>query len=163
MKATLTVPPANEPLTLSEAKLHLRVDLNDDDALIDALIVAAREQAEFLTGQRLITQTWEVELVAGEHMGLEGLLPIQSITSTSPYALDEHWPPTLISTEAATITLVCGFGGAGAVPKSIRQWMLLRIGALYEHRESLSIATGITALPHGVADGLLDPWRVPRL
>lgn len=163
MKASLTVPPANEPLTLSEARLHLRVDLDDDNALIEALIVAAREQAEFLTGQRLITQTWEIELVAGERMGLEGLLPIQSITSTSPYTLDGHWPPTLISIEAATITLVCGFGDIETVPKSIRQWMLLRIGTLYEHRESLGIATDITALPHGVADGLLDPWRVPRL
>ncbi len=55
MRATLTVPPAGEPLTLAEAKLHLRVDLSDDDALITALISAAREQAEFLTGQRLIT------------------------------------------------------------------------------------------------------------
>ena len=95
MKATLTVPPAGEPLTLAEAKPHLRVDLNDDDALITALISAAREQVEFLTGQRLITQTWELELAAGERCMLEGLLPIQSLSSTSPYTLDGRWPPTL--------------------------------------------------------------------
>ena len=161
MRASLTVPPAGEPLTLAEAKLHLRVDLNDDDALITALISAAREQVEFLTGQRLITQTWELELAAGERGGLEGLLPIQSLTSASAYNLDGRWPPTLTTPQAATVTVICGFGNAQAVPSSIRQWMLLRIGTWYEQREALVSGTA-SELPRGFADALLDPWRVPR-
>jgi uncharacterized phiE125 gp8 family phage protein len=55
-------PPATEPITLDEAKAHLRVDLTDDDALITALIVAARQYAESETGRSLITQSWRLVL-----------------------------------------------------------------------------------------------------
>jgi uncharacterized phage protein (predicted DNA packaging) len=39
-----------EPLTLSEAKIHLRVDGEDEDALISSLITASREVVENYTG-----------------------------------------------------------------------------------------------------------------
>lgn len=55
-------PPSTEPITLGEAKAHLRVDLTDDDALITALIVAARQYAESETGRSLITQSWRLIL-----------------------------------------------------------------------------------------------------
>ena len=57
MQTQLT-PPAAEPLTLAEAKLHLRVDadITDDDSLITALIVTARQQAEHRTGRSLVSQ-----------------------------------------------------------------------------------------------------------
>ena len=51
--------PATEPIDLATAKLHCRVDGTDEDTLIAALIVAAREQAEHETGRALVTQTWE--------------------------------------------------------------------------------------------------------
>ncbi|WP_175837097.1 head-tail connector protein [Burkholderia anthina] len=57
-----TVPPEVEPITLDEAKLHLRVDIDDDDTLITALIVAARQFAESLTGRSFVTQTWQLTL-----------------------------------------------------------------------------------------------------
>ena len=58
MSLKQTVAPTTEPITAAEAKLHLRVDIGDDDALIDTLIVAARDQAEVFTGRQLITATW---------------------------------------------------------------------------------------------------------
>ncbi|SFB02743.1 phage conserved hypothetical protein, phiE125 gp8 family [Collimonas sp. OK607] len=45
-----------------EAKLHLRVDFADDDALITALISAARQAAETLTGRQIITARWKMVL-----------------------------------------------------------------------------------------------------
>lgn len=47
-----------EPITLEQAKLHLRVDFSDDDALILALITAARERAELVTGRALVKGSW---------------------------------------------------------------------------------------------------------
>jgi uncharacterized phiE125 gp8 family phage protein len=58
MALTRTDGPDVEPVSLVEAKAHLRVDISDDDALIGALIVAAREMAEAITRRALITQTW---------------------------------------------------------------------------------------------------------
>ena len=52
-------PPAVEPLTLQEAKDHLRVDHTDDDSLIDPMIKTARMYAEGKTRRALITQTWD--------------------------------------------------------------------------------------------------------
>ena len=50
--------PAVEPLTLAEAKLHLRVDIPDDDALISALITSVRQYAETITRRAFIQQVW---------------------------------------------------------------------------------------------------------
>ena len=58
MGLELITAPATEPVTLAEAKAHLRVDAADEDALITRLIAAAREQAERLTGRAFIAQSW---------------------------------------------------------------------------------------------------------
>lgn len=57
MGLQLVTPPALEPVTLSQAKTHLRVDFDDDDAAIAMFISAARERVEDITYSRLITQT----------------------------------------------------------------------------------------------------------
>lgn len=165
MNRSQTVAPATEPVGLAEAKLHLRVDTSQDDDLIEALIATAREQAEYLTGQRLITQTWELELSAGESVSLWGLVPLQSVSSTisANISVDANWPPTATANLADTVTITCGFGDADDVPRSIRQWMLLRIGALYEQREAVvSGVASLQALPRPVGDALLDPYCLPR-
>ena len=58
LRLTLTAPPSVEPITLAEAKVFLRVDISNDDALIAALVTAAREACERFTGRVLVTQTW---------------------------------------------------------------------------------------------------------
>lgn len=54
--------PATEPISTAEAKLFLRVDTSDDDALIASLITAAREYVETLLWRSLITQTLRLDL-----------------------------------------------------------------------------------------------------
>lgn len=58
------VGPAAEPLSVAEAKLHSRVEVLDDDALIARLIVAMRQRAEVRLRRRLLTQTWDLSLDA---------------------------------------------------------------------------------------------------
>ena len=42
MALVLTAVPAAEPISLADAKAHLRIDGSDEDALLTALIAAAR-------------------------------------------------------------------------------------------------------------------------
>lgn len=64
LQVKVVTAPAVEPITLTEAKLHCKVDLTTDDDLITPLIVAAREEIERRTWRALITQTLELVLSA---------------------------------------------------------------------------------------------------
>lgn len=100
MGLILITPPATEPLTLLQAKNHLRLedDVNDDDALVSALIVAAREYAEVYTARALITQQWQLVMddfprarLYGERVPREFRLPkpaLQSVESITYLASD---------------------------------------------------------------------------
>ncbi len=48
----------NEPVSVIEAKEYCRVDIDDDDALIQRLVGAARRRVEKETGMALTTQSW---------------------------------------------------------------------------------------------------------
>jgi uncharacterized phiE125 gp8 family phage protein len=188
MSLTLITAPASEPVTITEAKLHLRVDGTDDDTLITALIQAAREQAEHQVGRALITQTWERVLDAFPpaeiELGMPPVIGISSVTyidtaaasqvmDSADYTLDadrlpgwllpaygEDWPNTLDTTNAVRVRFVAGYGAAADVPAGIRSWILLRIGTLYKHREEISAGVSVAELPSGYVDRLLDPYRV---
>jgi uncharacterized phiE125 gp8 family phage protein len=55
-------PPYAEPIHLDEMKLHLRVDVTADDALITSQIRTAREIAETFTQRQLVAATWKRNL-----------------------------------------------------------------------------------------------------
>lgn len=85
MALRLVTPPASEPLTLAEAKDHLRVTHNAEDNLLAAYVSAARQACEGYQRRSYITQTWELALDAfpSAHAGEIELPrpPIQSVTS----------------------------------------------------------------------------------
>lgn len=181
-----TTPPAAEPISLSEAKLHCRVDGDAEDALITALIVAARGMAENQTGRALVTQQWKQTFdafpVAAIALDKSPLASVQSVKyydaagvlqtlAGSAYtvhtsglaglvapAAGTAWPGTQDRPEAVEIAFTAGYGNAAAVPQEIKQWMLLQIGHWYARRESAGET--MDALPF--VDALLDPYRVVR-
>jgi uncharacterized phiE125 gp8 family phage protein len=86
MALKLYTGPTVEPVTLEEAKLHLRVDdpstsSGADDNVIRDLITAARLDIETLSMHALITQTWDLYLDAfpGSEIQLP-MPPVQSVT-----------------------------------------------------------------------------------
>jgi uncharacterized phiE125 gp8 family phage protein len=54
--------PAEEPITLDEAKLFAHVDHGAEDDLIDSLIGAGRRRCEKVSWRALVTQTWLLTL-----------------------------------------------------------------------------------------------------
>lgn len=191
MTLKLITAPATEPVTASEAKSHLRVDTTADDTLIGTLITAARQHVENHLRRALITQTWELVMdafPAGDVIRLPRP-PLVSVTSikytdvagsestfsSAAYVVDtdstkgrvvlksgESWPSdTLAAANGVRVRYVAGYGSAAAVPNPIRQAILLLIGTLYENRESVLVAQGVTVaqLPFGV-EALLMPYRI---
>jgi hypothetical protein len=55
---TMVTPPALEPVSLTTAKLHCRVDFDDDDAYITALVTAARQKCESYLTRSFVTTAW---------------------------------------------------------------------------------------------------------
>ncbi len=62
MGLQITTAPDQEPVTLEDAKLHLRVDHDVEDVLITRYIRSARLWVEDYTHRKLITQTAELTL-----------------------------------------------------------------------------------------------------
>jgi uncharacterized phiE125 gp8 family phage protein len=87
MSSILLTPPAVEPLTLDEAKAYLRVEHNDEDESIAALITAARLQVEAQTRRALITQCWRLSLDAWPESGVVSVrpAPLQSLIAARVY------------------------------------------------------------------------------
>ena len=164
------------PVTLQEAKTHLRVDHSDEDALINILVQAATEMAELHTNRSFITQTRQMKfdnfpcvditIQNGPLISISGTDTASSpntlgITyydedealqtlSASAYWVDsssniarivvkESWPGTYVMPNAVTVTYTAGYGAASDVPAAIKQAILLILGHLYEHRESVSV------------------------
>ena len=94
---TLVTPPSVEPITLTEAKLYLRVTHAAEDALITSLIAAARQWVETYTRRALCTQTWDLRY-AGFPDRWRALVvphaPLQSVTSIT-YIDDDEVMQTL--------------------------------------------------------------------
>lgn len=128
------------PVSLADAKNHLKIDGNTEDAWVQGAIRAACEASEHETGRRWITQTWEVIYDAFPDSAIElGLSPAQSVVSVKyldqagqeqtvapeAYVLDaDHalgvgfvlpaagygWPATADSANAVRVRFTVGYG-----------------------------------------------------
>jgi len=173
MIAKQTVAPTAEPVTLTEAKTHLRVDVTDDDVLITSLIASARQYVEQIARRALVTQTWRLSIQEFPASGVIILPkpPLQSVTSitytditgttstvdSNTYTVDtdsepgrvvlkygESWPSaSLANTNPVQVTFVAGYGAPSAVPEYWKQAILLLVGHWYENREGVAVTGAI--------------------
>jgi len=100
---TETVAPTAYPVTLVEAKAHLRVDISDDDTLITSMIAAATDFCEAYTGRSFVPRTYRADL-RGFYFGNLPKRPIISISSVKYY--DTGSPETLTTWAATNYQLV---------------------------------------------------------
>jgi len=70
-----------EPLLLTDAKSHLAVSITDDDTLITALITAARQRAESITGRTLVASTYTYWLDSFPYLWYEQCAPARNSIS----------------------------------------------------------------------------------
>ena len=76
------------PVTLAEAKEHVRVYHNDDDAYIEALIGVCTEFTETVTGRTLVRREVTVRTAFPQGAGLSAMIgfdrvPVDSVTSVA--------------------------------------------------------------------------------
>ena len=84
-KLVLSSAPTKEPISLLEAKVFCRIELEEksEDDLVNGLITAARQYAEEVTRRAFITQTWKLYLddwPSGDYISIP-LPPLQSVSS----------------------------------------------------------------------------------
>ena len=176
MTTALITKPALEPVTLSEAKSHLRVESTDEDALIGELIEVARGYVERIVGIQLITQSWrqyEDCWPLTKCLNLK-VRPVQSVSSITIYAADGT--PTVISPidyqldnisdlprlyleehpspgqtlNGIEIDIIAGFGDTGIdVPDTLKRAILLLVAHWYEFRGAVSPRDQPVSIPPG--------------
>ncbi|KQZ12405.1 hypothetical protein ASD50_11620 [Mesorhizobium sp. Root552] len=179
-----TVAPANMPVSLSEAKAHLRVEHDDQDDLITAQIKAATAWLDGyagLLGRALITQTWQQEFGRFADRLPLPVSPVIAIVSVSYFdagnvqqVLDpglydlfadargahvalrpgQSWPASFRRTDAVSVTFTAGYGAAADVPEPIRQAILLIVQRLFDGADT-EIDSAIERTVHA----LIAPYR----
>jgi uncharacterized phiE125 gp8 family phage protein len=191
MALVLVTPAAAEPISVAEAKAHLRLDGTADDVLIASLILTSRLHIEAALGLALITQGWKLVLDRWPKIASIALpiRPVQDVTAVRVLAADgtpevvspagyfvdgENLPPRLVrqaisypepgrAAAGIEIAFTAGYGDVPeSVPEPIRHALLLLVAHWYEHRDPIEIGAPETAIPRAVSE-LLMPYRVPRL
>jgi uncharacterized phiE125 gp8 family phage protein len=179
-------------VSLDDAKAYLKLDTDDEDALVTTLVTAARLHVEGTTGRALLNQSWRLVLDDWPSVGLVRLPvgPLQSLTAITAYDIngdpvtlstdgvlwDAQAAPTLLylpagfgdavilrPLQAIEIDYVAGYGPDPAdVPATLRQALLLLVAYWFEHRDAVVLAGSGSVIPSGF-DQLVGAYRSIRL
>jgi len=132
MGLRLITPPAEEPVTLAEAKAQLRLEHALDDTTVTALISTARQYVELATWRALVTQTWELSLdgfpVWSVTCPREIQLPKGDVQSVTSVKYDD--PAGVEQTFPASSYIVDGYPPARVVLKRVANWPATNFEAL---------------------------------
>lgn len=180
MSMQMIAEPSVEPVTLDEAKLFMRLDTADDDALVSGLVTASRRLVEQMTRKCLLQQTWQFGFDQWPCNGfvrlpLSPLVMLSSVTVmdatgnriaqtlanfqingliTSPTIQARTALPVPAIRECGIQTdCVMGYGNlASQVPQPLKLAVLMMVSRLYETR-----GLGDSSVPESVLT-LLAPF-----
>jgi uncharacterized phiE125 gp8 family phage protein len=191
MPSILLSPPAIEPVSLAEAKAYLRVEHDDDDDVIAALVAGARIHVEAQTRRALIAQSWRLirdawpdsgriaitpsplrELLAARVYRLDGTTQAIDVAA---FAADMASAPAVLAFAAGALPapgravggieldIEAGYGDAASdVPEPLRQAIRVLVAHWYENRGLIGLGGPVAVLPYGAA-ALIQPYRVLSL
>ena len=187
MKTYQVITPASTyPVSLTEAKSHLKVDTTADDTYIESIIKAATQLSEEYTNRFFIDTV--IEQYASSFAELETLFKskvsvisfvkyydsnntLQTLSDTI-YDAQVRYEPAQIQladgqsypaftkrNDAVEVKYTVGYGAASDVPEIIKQAILLTIGNFYANRESVIVGRMVSELPQN-SKWLLDTYKV---
>lgn len=185
MLLEVTVAPTAEVVSLQEVKDHLRIDTSDDDAVLRAYIVAAREYCEAAINRTLPVATYKLSLQTfdADYRRIRLLKPplvsvasVQFIGSdnqlqtldASNYSVDKDEPGFIRLADGCSwpelgtsgyyrvfVTYSAGYSPS-ACPGAVKHAIKLLVGHYYESREATGEKT--VEIPFAVAS-LLSTQR----
>lgn len=189
MTSFLLAGPAQEPVSLVQAKAHLRVDADAEDGLIESLVTAARIHIEGVTGRALLEQSWRlvrddwpvngiVTLPAGPASAIDEIRTYDTggephIIDLDGVLLDGHGvPPRVIlpgnrpalrTRLGIEIDYIAGFGEHPEdVPADLIQALLTLVAYWYENRDAVLAVGAAGVIPSGF-DRLVANYRRVRI
>jgi len=189
MTAALITGPALEPVSLADVKAHLRIEQDEDDALLAAAIASARIHVEVATRRALIRQNWRVyldEWPKGRAIELP-VAPVISVNAVTFYDIvgaptlwdAANWrleamanparlvakvrPAPALYDNGIEIEVTAGYGVSSIdVPAPLRQAILILVTHWYEHRGMVGHDLAGAIAPAGF-EALIAPYKVRSL
>jgi uncharacterized phiE125 gp8 family phage protein len=182
----VVTPASTYPVSLTEAKSHLKVDTNADDTLITNLIIAATQVSEEYTNRffidTVVNQTstsfnglnelFKSKVSSVAHVKYYDSDNTQQTWASSNYVVNNEFEPCQINlvvdgtlpsiaqrVDAVECRYTVGYGTASDVPDVIKQAILLTLGNWYENRMSVITGRTTTEMPMS-AKFLLNTYKV---
>lgn len=179
-------PVTDEPITLEQAKAHLRVVFSDEDDYISGLITAARQMAEGRLNRTLVQRQITARFAACDrrfYLTKPPIISVDAVTYLDADGVEQtvaptgyrvqtsnelprlfavpgaEWPGLLPDGGEFEVEYTAGYA-PGEVPAPIVSWMLLVIGALYAHRENMTAGIKVEMIPENFTGYLLQPYMV---
>ena len=187
MGLVLATAPTTEPVTVAEAKSHLRITTSAEDTYIGELISGARAKVEQDTNRSVATTTWDLWWDIPPVLRAIRLPrpPLQSVTYIKYYSTADveatfgsinyfvdvsnqqggrisltegsAWPSDGLRYANAIVTRFVA--GYTVVPFDLKHAMKMLIAHWYENREALNVGNIVAEYPLGYKE-LIWPYKV---